>query len=82
MNHQPFIYRDAPASCPPSSDWMMGGSCDPAAATAYGFTEAQVMTAALSAYYEALGAFPGADRETLRDQLVSLFVDELDALGA
>jgi hypothetical protein len=82
MNHQPFIFRDAPAPCPPSADWMMGGSCDPAAADAYGFTEAQVATAALAAYHDALAHSPGADRETLRDHLVSFFVDELDTPGA
>lgn len=89
MNAHPFIYRDPPAPCPLDDDdndlagWMAGGSCDPEANAAYGFNEAQVVSAATAAYTDAfMHAPPGVGREELRAVLVANFVDELERLGA
>lgn len=86
MTAAPYVFRDPPAPCPPpveDGEWMAGGCCDPAAAAAFGFSEAAVVNLALAAYMDAyLSAPPGTSREELRAALVGRFVDELDALGA
>lgn len=83
MNATPFIFREPPGPCPPPADWMAGGSCDPSANAAYGFTEAQVVSAATAAYMDAfMHAPPGTSRAELRAALVGRFVDELERLGA
>lgn len=67
---------------PEPADWMAGGSCDPEAAAAYGFNEAQLVSAATAAYMETfMDAPPGVDRATLRAVMVGHFVDALERLG-
>lgn len=69
----------APAAC---ADWMAGGSCDPEANAAYGFTEEQVVSAVMAAYVDAFMQAPdGVSREALRAALVGSFVDALEQLG-
>ena len=83
MKAIPFIYRDPPQPCPPSGDWMAGGSSDPEAHAAYGFTEGQVVRAATAAYMDAfMQAPPGVSRDALRAVMVGCFVDALEQLGA
>lgn len=82
MKAIPSVYRNPPRPCPPA-DWMAGGSSDPDAHAAYGFTAAQVVRAAAGAYMEAFMEAPdGVSREELRSTLVGCFVDELERLGA
>jgi len=95
MNATPFVFRHPPHDCPPT-DWMAGGSCNPAAAEAYGFRESDVVQAVVDAYYEAFTACGGgclragsahghagrqASRDALRSALVGHFVDALEHLG-
>jgi hypothetical protein len=88
MNATPFLFRGPPAPCPlddddDGADWMAGGSCDPEANAAYGFTEAQVVSAVTAAYMDTfVHAPPGVGREELRAAMVAAFVDELERLAA
>lgn len=66
-----------------SADWMAGGSCDPEAHAAYGFTEEEVVSAVTAAYLDALMNAPdGVGRDELRAAMVGAFVDALEGLGA
>lgn len=60
-------------------DWMAGGTCDRAAARAYGFNESQMVGAAVYAYMDAFDACKG-DRSTLRAAFVAAFNEALNRL--
>lgn len=82
MKATPSIFRDPPHACPPGGDWMAGGSTNPDAGEAYGFTECQLVGAAMAAYVGAfVDALDGVSRAELRGALVGRFVDELERLG-
>lgn len=80
MFRKPNRHAATPRGAP--VDWMTGGSCDPEAGQAYGFNEAQVAQAAVTAYYEALGDGADRGRGALLAALVGHFTDELHALNA
>ncbi len=76
MNHEQALQQLMEGD----NDWMIGGSQDPEANRAYGFREAQVAQAAVTAYITAFERVRRPDRAALHRLFYDRFAEEVGLL--